>query len=128
MNQSHPFPNGRSAASPAPRSPMPQPNETVPPLPSPGPTAANPAPTEPSGRDSRGRFCRGNPGGPGNPFARKTAALRQALLDTVTVEDLQAIVRRLLQKAKEGDVAAARLVLSYAIDKKRDASINSPAT
>ena len=43
--------------------------------------------------------------------------MRQALLDTVTVEDLQAIVRQLLHKAKEGDVSAARLVLSYALGK-----------
>jgi hypothetical protein len=28
------------------------------------------------GRDERGRFTAGNGGGPGNPFARRTAALR----------------------------------------------------
>jgi len=68
-------------------------------------------------RDSRGRFTAGNKGGPGNPFARKSAALRQALLDAVTPEDLQGIVRQLIQKAQEGDVAAARLVLSYTVGK-----------
>src|SRR5207248_10793741 len=36
------------------------------------------------GRDARGRFAPGNPGGPGNPFARRVAELRTALLDMVT--------------------------------------------
>ena len=36
------------------------------------------------GRDVQGRFRPGNPGGPGNPFARKVAALRKALLDSVS--------------------------------------------
>jgi len=119
MNPAHPFPNGRpAAASQASRPPQqPTSDAPVPPAAPPGPTAANSAPTEPAGRDSSGRFCRGNKGGPGNPFARKTAALRQALLDTVTAEDLQAIVRQLIQKAKEGDVSAARLVLSYTVGK-----------
>jgi hypothetical protein len=39
------------------------------------------------------------------------------MLETVSPEDLQAIVRRLLEKVKEGDVAAARLVLSYTVGK-----------
>ncbi len=43
--------------------------------------------------------------------------LRQALLDAVTPEDIQAIVRQLIHKACEGDVAAARLVLAYAVGK-----------
>jgi hypothetical protein len=46
-------------------------------------------------RDSRGRFTRGNPGGPGNPFARHQAALRQALCQAVSQEDIQAIAHRL---------------------------------
>ena len=31
-------------------------------------------------RDDKGRFGTGNRGGPGNPFARQTARLRQAAL------------------------------------------------
>ncbi len=118
MNPTQPFPNGRSTASQASHSPKQSTTDaSIPPTPPPVAAAAQATPTEQAGRDSRGRFCRGNPGGPGNPFARKTAALRQALLDTVTVEDLQAIVRQLLHKAKDGDVSAARLVLSYTIGK-----------
>jgi hypothetical protein len=77
----------------------------------------SPRPNDTSERDHSGRFVKGNKGGPGNPFARRTAALRQAMLDAVTEDDLQAIVRQLIQQAREGDVAAARLVLSYSIGK-----------
>jgi hypothetical protein len=73
------------------------------------------APAAPNGRDAAGRFTKGNPGGPGNPFARRTAAMRKALCDAVSEEDLRQIAEALKRKAKEGDVAAARLVLSYVV-------------
>jgi hypothetical protein len=47
------------------------------------------------------------------PFARRQAALRQAMLDAFSPEDVHAIVRQLIQKAREGDVSAIRLVLAY---------------
>src|SRR5437879_3639900 len=82
-------------------------------------TVTTPAPetATPSGRDQRGRFARGNKGGPGNPFARQVAASRAALLASVTAEDLAAIVRALIDKAKGGDVAAAKLVFAYVLGK-----------
>jgi hypothetical protein len=70
--------------------------------------------TATNGRDSEGRFAAGNRGGPGNPFARHTAAMRKAIAEAVTAEDLAAIAAALLKKAREGDVAAAKLVFSYA--------------
>jgi hypothetical protein len=69
------------------------------------------------GRDSHGRFAQGNRGGPGNPFARQVAALRKTLLAAVTPEDLEAVTRELIRQAKEGNVAAAKLLLSYALGK-----------
>src|SRR5579871_686306 len=66
---------------------------------------SNDSPT-PAGRDSRGRFAPGNKGGPGNPYTRRCAALRQAMLDVVTPEDLQAIMRELIDRARQGDIAA----------------------
>ena len=45
--------------------------------------AAPGASAVPTDRDARGRFAPGNQGGPGNPFARRVAALRQSLLDAV---------------------------------------------
>src|SRR5262249_19846025 len=60
---------------------------------------------------------KGNSGGPGNPFGRKIAALRAALLNTVTEQDIREITAALLLCAKEGDVAAARMLLAYTIGK-----------
>ncbi len=73
--------------------------------------------TSPSGRDHRGRFMRGNPGGPGNPFARRVAALRVALLRPVGEEQMAALADRLLTMALGGDLVAAKLVLSYCVGK-----------
>jgi hypothetical protein len=86
-------------------------------LPTPVAETPSAAATEGEGRDQRGRFTPGNRGGTGNPFARQVAALRKAFLQGVTPEDLAAIAAALLAKAKEGDVAAAKLVLAYAIGK-----------
>ncbi len=78
--------------------------------------APAPSPNGPigEGRDkSTGRFLPGNPGGPGNPFARKVARLRSALLEAVTETDVAAVGRKLVSLALEGDTAAAKLVLDY---------------
>jgi hypothetical protein len=85
------------------------------PAPDTGPGAKQPAAD--GGRDPHGRFAQGNRGGPGNPFAHQVAALRSALVASVTAEDLEAIARELLRQAKEGNVAAAKLLLSYALGK-----------
>jgi hypothetical protein len=82
-----------------------------------GPPSANGA----NGRDKRGRFVSGNKGGPGNPFARQTAALRRALLAVVTPEDLEAVARVLVQKARDGDLAAIKLLLLYAVGRPTEA-------
>ncbi|MEO8494174.1 MAG: DUF5681 domain-containing protein [Planctomycetota bacterium] len=80
-----------------------------------GPDMAAPSPNGANGRDARGRFAPGNSGGPGNPQAKKTAALRMAMLTCVTIKDLRDIVKALVRKAKAGDVAAAREVLDRTI-------------
>jgi hypothetical protein len=72
-------------------------------------------------RDERGRFNQGNQGGPGHPFARQVARLRRALLQSVTEEDIQEVGRRLVALAKEGNVQAAKLLLSYTIGKPQPA-------
>ncbi len=86
---------------------------TPPPPPGPG---AKPQATH-GGRDRHGRFAEGNAGGPGNPFARQVAALRVALLRAVTEQDLDDVARELVRQAKEGNLAAARLLLSYTLGK-----------
>jgi hypothetical protein len=65
-------------------------------------------------RDARGRFAAGN------PFARRVAALRSALVESVTNEDIAAITRTLIDMARDGDVPAAKLLLAYAIGKPGD--------
>ncbi len=90
--------------------------------------SANGAATPPAnsqqagGRDARGRFAAGNAGGPGNPFARQVARLRQALLDSVTAADMAAVARRLLTLALEGNVQAGKLLLAYTIGKPQPAA------
>ena len=74
-----------------------------------------PKPDGPNGDTGRdpgsGRFLPGNPGGPGNPNARKVAALREALLSAVSAADVTAIVKRLVRDARRGDLAAAHEIL-----------------
>lgn len=75
--------------------------------------------TDPStnGRTPRGRFARGNPGGPGNPYARRVAWLRAALIDAVTNEDMRDVARVLVARAKDGDVGAIRELLDRTVGK-----------
>lgn len=63
-------------------------------------------------RDAQGRYMAGNPGGPGNPYARRVARLRSLLLETVTEEDLRQIIEALVRQAKAGDMAAVRELLT----------------
>ena len=77
---------------------------------------ATPSQNGPNGdRDTRGRFVKGNPGGPGNPLAKKANQLRVALSRAVTVADVRAIAKRMIEAALGGDVQAAKLILDRAI-------------
>jgi hypothetical protein len=75
------------------------------------------APAADNGRDARGRFTAGNGGGPGNPFARRVAALRKVLLETVTDDELRIVAGQLMVKAKFGDLAAIKLLFQYVLGK-----------
>jgi hypothetical protein len=81
----------------------------------------DPAAPPDSGRGSDGKFVKGNRRGPGNPFARKIAAMRRAFFDAVTEEDLAAIARAMIEKAKQGGGAAARLVAQYTMGRPAEA-------
>jgi hypothetical protein len=80
-----------------------------------------PAPTEErppaGGRDERGRFTKDNRFGPGNPFARRTAAFRRAIAAAVTEETIAAVIAKLAERALAGDVAAITLFLAYTVGK-----------
>lgn len=63
-------------------------------------------------RDENGRFLRGHTiPGPGNPYAKRTAELRAAILNAVTPADVVDVIRALVKAAKGGDVAAAKVFL-----------------
>jgi hypothetical protein len=70
-----------------------------------------------SGRNADGKFAAGNHVGKGNPFARQCAASRKALVNAVTPQDIAEIAAKLLEKAKAGDAAAARVLFSYTLGK-----------
>jgi hypothetical protein len=77
-----------------------------------------------SDRDPQtGRFLPGNPGGPGNPYAARVATYRAALLEAVTPGDLAAIARTLVQAARSGDVAAAKIVFERTLGRPLEADI-----
>jgi hypothetical protein len=73
------------------------------------------------GRGANGRFLKGNKGGPGNPHARQVAALRQAFIAAVTADDISTIAQAMIEKARQGDVAAARLVIQYSLGRPAEA-------
>lgn len=68
-------------------------------------------------RDGGGRFKKGNRGGPGNPYAKQVARFRSMIHEAVTIEDLRAIVGMLVERAKDGDVVAAREILNRLVGK-----------
>ena len=79
----------------------------------------NPTAQQPQGRDAKGRFTTGNAGGPGNPFGRRLADMRKAVMNAISVDDIEALLRKLLEMAMAGDIAAAKLVLQYAVGKPK---------
>jgi hypothetical protein len=70
-------------------------------------------------RATGGRFAVGNPGGPGNPFARQMAALRAALVNGVTERDIQDILNILLLNAKGGHLPTIKFLFAYVIGKPK---------
>ena len=69
--------------------------------------------TNDSGRDGRGRFTTGNSHGKGNPLAGRIAKLRAALIQAVDENDIVDLTTSLLDRAQQGDIAAAKLLLGY---------------
>ena len=79
-------------------------------------------------RSSNGQFGVGNPGGPGNPYARRVAALRTALMDAVTDDDIRAVATALVKRAKAGEVPAIRELLDRLVGKPTERAEQSHAT
>ena len=68
-------------------------------------------------RNANGTFAKGNKGGPGNPYARKVALIRNQIIEAVSEDDLREIVQALIKKAKSGDIQAAKEILTRLIGK-----------
>ena len=62
------------------------------------------------GRGPNGRFLPGNRAGRGNPLAKKAQQLRVGLMQAVKPGDLRAVILKLVELGKGGDVAAAKLL------------------
>ncbi len=71
------------------------------------------------GQDSRGRFLPGNQAacGRGNPHAARVNAWRSALAQSVTAQDVRAVLKVLVQKAKAGEPWAVKEFLDRTLGK-----------
>lgn len=64
---------------------------------------------------NNGRFKPGNKAAVGNPHARRVAQLRAALMEGLTPVKWQGVIDALITAATAGDLAAIKLLVSYAI-------------
>jgi hypothetical protein len=67
------------------------------------------------GRDTKGRFTKGNKIGIGRPRRSVEEKYLKCLRDNVSLEDFKVMVQQALKKAKGGDVALFKLLLNYLI-------------
>ena len=68
-------------------------------------------------RGKAGRFAPGTKPGPGNPHAKKIAAMRAELFSAISPADIRKVLRAMFKKAVEGDVHAASLILDRTLGK-----------
>jgi hypothetical protein len=73
-----------------------------------------------NGRDPRGWFAKGNRIASGNPINKRMRELRQKLLDCATEADIEELYRSLMESARSGDTAAARLLLDHLVGKPKE--------
>ena len=82
-----------------------------------------PSPNGANGHGPDGRFTEGNAGGPGNPHARHVGMLRSALLKAVTEEDMEAVIAKLIELAKGGEIRAIKELLDRALGRPQEADL-----
>ena len=70
-------------------------------------------------RDPRGRFAKGNSGGPGNPYAAEVGKRRARLIKAIRNKDIDQavkVMREVMAGGKDSDrLAAAKLLLDRAL-------------
>ena len=64
-----------------------------------------------------GRFVKGTSGGPGNPQLQQLAEYKRVVREAVTPKQLIAVLRTLLEKARGGDILAAKILLDRTLGK-----------
>jgi hypothetical protein len=72
---------------------------------------------EGAGRNNVGHFVKGNSVAKGNPQAKRMAELRKAAREAATEEDVQALIRKMGEMGRDGDVPAAKVYLEYTVGK-----------
>jgi hypothetical protein len=70
-----------------------------------------------TGRADRGLFARGNQISRGHQGNRRMSELRQSILSAASEDDVQAIIRKMAEMGRTGDVMAARVFLEYVVGK-----------
>lgn len=68
-----------------------------------------------NGRNGTGQFTSGNKYGKGNPHSARVAALRTAVMDSISPATAKKLVKSLVSQAMAGDLAAAKIILPYLI-------------
>lgn len=66
-------------------------------------------------RDDKGRFVKGNGGGPGRPPKEREDRYREIMLNTVTFDDWKEIVQTAARQAKRGDAVARKWLSDYLV-------------
>ena len=76
-------------------------------------------------RDDKGKFVPGNQAAVGRSrkHAEQVGNLRNALFSAVTPDRLERIINSLIVQAEGGNVAAARLILSYSLGEPLQADV-----
>lgn len=68
-------------------------------------------------RDEKGRFAKGNKGGPGRQNRSTEDKYLKALRDSVTIKDWKAISTKAIAQASKGDKAARQWLSDYLLGK-----------
>ncbi len=66
-----------------------------------------------SDRDERGRFTRGNPGGPGRPRRQTESDYLRAVQEACSLEDFTAIAAQAVNRARQGDTRSREWLSRY---------------
>ena len=72
---------------------------------------SEPSPSAALGRTNAGQFDHGNRLSRGNPHSSKVQKLRSAMLAAITTDDVQDIIKKLVDMAKQGDLKSAKILL-----------------